>query len=44
MRDLPMNIRITPMLEVIENLPMFLTIRQKVSQAAEQKFLFVRAI
>jgi hypothetical protein len=39
-----MKIRITPMLVVIEKRPMFLTIRQKVSQAAGQKLLLVRAI
>ena len=43
-RAFPTKIRIAPILKIIENLAAFLTIKQKVNQAAEQKFLLVNAI
>ena len=44
MRALPTNMRIVPIPVMMVNLATFLTMRQKVAQAAEQKFLLVRAI
>jgi hypothetical protein len=41
---LPMNINIDPIPEIIVNLATFLTIKQKVAQAAGQKLLLVNAI
>lgn len=41
---LPTKIKIEPIDRIIENLAAFLTIKQNVDQAAEQKFLLVRAI
>ena len=40
----PTKIKMLPIDKIIENLAAFLTIKQKVNQAAEQKFLFVSAI
>lgn len=41
---LPINISSPPIFAVILNLPAFLTIKQKLIQAAVQKFLEVKAV